>query len=401
LFTRVKNQRGQFLVEKNKHLRISRARTVELRIFKFEREPYTACMKKILENKMNPISRMTRLFVALTFVAGFAGGASAQTMGNTLASYNILANNSITLTGAGAAPLIVNRVGTSPGITLTTTDATVGTYDANNATAKKGKLQGQALWDSMVNAVGANPNEVMATNTLTPLIPQAGGALGAGITLVKAPVGNNITDTGSVTITGPANAIVIFQVDTFVALTNFDVVLAGGITPSNIFWQVGTGVTIINNDATVRNMPGTFVNNTAAQDIALTVSAGGLHMGRYVSLQGSVSVTKSAGTLAFDLPVNGPGVSGCTDGNFYPSPATGATGTFAYCMEYAGDVKIRVYNAIGDLAVKIDDIKSAGSQESTIDTGKLAPGVYLYVLERKYNGGSIARSKVKKFAVQH
>ncbi len=350
---------------------------------------------------MNSIPRLSRLFVAMAFVLGSVPGVSAQTVGSAIASYNILAHNSVTLTGAGGNILLVNRVGTSPGITLTTTDAIATNHDADNAAARRGKLQGQALWDSMVNAVGANPVEQMATNTLTPLIPAGGGPLGAGITLVKAPLASDLTDTGSVTITGPANAIVIFQVPTFVSFTNFDIVLAGGITPSNIYWQVGTAITIINNDATIRTTPGTFVNNTAAQDIAVTVSAGGLNIGRLVSLQGSVSVTKSAGNLAFNQPTNGPGGSGCSDGNFYPSPATGPTGIFAYCMEYAGEVNIRVYNTIGDLAVKIEDRKAAGFQESTIDTGKLAPGVYLYILERSYNGGSKTRSKVKKFAVQH
>ncbi|PIR19531.1 MAG: hypothetical protein COV48_01485, partial [Elusimicrobia bacterium CG11_big_fil_rev_8_21_14_0_20_64_6] len=76
-------------------------------------------------------------------------------------------------------------------------------------------------------------------------------------------------------------------------------------------------------------------------------------------------------------------------------------GTFSYCMDSAGDVKIRVYNVIGDLAVKIDDTKAAGQQTSTINTGRLAPGVYLYILERTYTGGTKTRSKVKKFVVKH
>ncbi|MCR4295074.1 MAG: T9SS type A sorting domain-containing protein, partial [Elusimicrobia bacterium] len=97
----------------------------------------------------------------------------------------------------------------------------------------------------------------------------------------------------------------------------------------------------------------------------------------------------------------GAGAAACSDGLFYPSPATGAVGTFSYCMTSAGDVKIRVYNAIGDLAVKVDDRKSAGQQTSTIDTARLAPGVYLYILERTYDSGDKSRSKVKKFVVKH
>ena len=58
----------------------------------------------------------------------------------------------------------------------------------------------------------------------------------------------------------------------------------------------------------------------------------------------------------------GTGASCGADDFFFPSPATGAKGNFAYCMALPGTVRIRVYNTIGDLATKIEDSKSAGSQ---------------------------------------
>lgn len=350
---------------------------------------------------MNPIPRMSRLFVAMAFVLGSVPGVSAQTMGNTLASFNILASPAVTLTGFGANPLVINRVGTSPGVTLTTTDASATFYHANDITAVNGQAEGQVLWDSLTN-VAAGTVEVLAAATLPPTLP-AVGAYPAGV--VKITAAANITDTGSVTITGTADTIIIVQAATSLSFTNMDVLLAGGILPANVYWQITTGVTVINNDATTRSVPGTFINNTAAQDIAITASgAGGLNVGRFVSRQGSVSVTQSAaGVLAFVIPAGGSSVfyPGCTDGLFYPSPATGSVGTFSYCMASAGNVKIRVYNVVGDLAVKVDDTKSAGQHTSTIDTARLAPGVYLYILEREYNNGDKARSKVKKFVVKH
>lgn len=359
-------------------------------------------MKKNLETNMNLIPRLSRLFVALSFVVGSAGGASAQTMGTTLASFNILANPAVTLTGAGANPLIVNSVGTSPGITLTTTDASATYYHANDDVSRTGMTEGQVLWDSLTN-VAAVTTEVLGAATLPPNLPPI-GAYGAGV--IKITAAANVTDLNdAVTITGVPGSIIIFQVGTFLALTNMDVILAGGIDPNNVYWQVNTGITIVNNDAVVlRTVPGTLINNTGAQDIAITVSgAGGLSTGRFVSLKGAVSVTKSAGTLDFNSPVNGTAIFSprCSDGLFYPSPATGATGTFSYCMASAGDVNIRVYNVIGDLAAKIEDTKAAGQHTSTLDTARLAPGVYLYILERNYTGGNKTRSKVKKFVVQH
>ncbi|MDP3543431.1 MAG: T9SS type A sorting domain-containing protein [Elusimicrobiota bacterium] len=347
---------------------------------------------------MKSLRHISRLFVAMMFVMGSVPGVSAQTMGSTLVSFNLLANPAVTLTGFGANPLVVNRVGTSPGITLTTTDASATNYHANDTTAVNGMAQGNALWNDLL-APGGAAFVVLPANTLDPAY-----LVGAGVTVFTRA--GDITETNdTVTITGTPTSIVIFHVDTAVSLTNFDVLLVGGIEPANVYWRVTTAVDITNDDAATRSVPGTFINNTAAQDIAIVCSgAGGLNVGRFVSLQGSVSVTQSgAGVLAMVIPAGGPGVSapGCTDGLFYPSPATGAVGTFSYCMAAAGDVKIRVYNAIGDLAVKVDDTKAAGAQTSTINTARLAPGVYLYILERAYNNGDKTRSKVKKFVVKH
>lgn len=349
---------------------------------------------------MNAVQRKKRLTAAtLALALGLAPAASAQTLGNTVASFNILANPAVTLTGFAAAPLIVNRVGTSPGTTLTTTNATATNFHGNDVTAVNGQAEAQVLWNSLTN-VAAVTVDVLAANTFPPVLPAA-GAYTAGV--IKITAAADITDAGALTINGTPNTIIIIQAGTFVSLTNMDITLVGGILPSNVYWQVNTAVTIINNDATTRSIPGTFINNTAAQNITVTASgAGGLNVGRFISRQGSVTVTQSAaGPLAFNTPAAGPGVfyPGCSDGFFYPSPATGPVGTFSYCMDIAGTVKIRVYNAIGDLTSKIEDTKPSGQQTSTMNTGRLAPGVYLYTVERDY-GTYKTQSSVKKFAVK-
>jgi hypothetical protein len=70
-------------------------------------------------------------------------------------------------------------------------------------------------------------------------------------------------------------------------------------------------------------------------------------------------------------------------------------------MPSPGTVRIRIYNVIGDLVAKIDDSKAAGAQLSTLNTARLAPGVYLYRLEKDYGGGSSSNSSVMKFVVKH
>ena len=95
-------------------------------------------------------------------------------------------------------------------------------------------------------------------------------------------------------------------------------------------------------------------------------------------------------------------VSDAAEEIFFPSPATENTGYFKYDMSMPGTVKIRVYTVVGDLAAKIEDARPAGNgQFSSINTGRLAPGVYLYRLEKNYNNGTSATSGVKKFVVKH
>jgi len=343
------------------------------------------------------IRSMSRLFVALLMT--LPAGASAQTMGAVVKGFNILASPAVTLTGFAASPFNVSVVGTSPGVTLTLTNATVTTYHANNATAVNGQAEAAILNASLTAPAGAT-TIALAAATLPPAL-----AVGGGITVYTAAADLQNTNTAT-TITGSPSSVVIFRVASFMTMTNHDVILAGGISPSNVYWQVQNNATVTNNDAATRSFPGTIIVAVTPDDVAVTCSgAGSLSIGRLISLGGDVTVTNSgAGALIIDFPAEpaaAPGAAGCTEGTFYPSPATGAVGTFGYCMAAAGSVKIRVYNTIGDLAVKVDDTKAAGTQTSTINTARLAPGVYLYLIERAYNNGNKSRSAVKKFVVKH
>ena len=143
---------------------------------------------------MKLIARLSRLFVALTFVAGTAGGASAQTMGSTLASFNILANQQVTLTGPDpVTPLVVNVVGTSPGVTLTLTDAAANTYHPHDTVSINGQAEGLTLWNSLTAPAGATVIALGAA-TMPPNLPVL-GALGAGVTIFTAAA--NMTNIGT------------------------------------------------------------------------------------------------------------------------------------------------------------------------------------------------------------
>lgn len=358
---------------------------------------------------MNVLQSSKQLFAVTLALALAAQGAAAQTVGANLSQFNILANPSVTLTGFAAQPLYVPVVGTSPGITLTTTRATVGTYHPNDALAINGESEASALWNSLTAPVGAtiraanfgtNPNAgTFIAGPLNPL-PTLGG-----ITVYQIAAALSTTGGLPTQIDGDANTIVIFQVTTDLTNTNHDFVLSGGMKAENIYWQVTDAASITNNDATPRGFPGTIVNKTNARDITVVSSgAGALKVGKLFSVGGSVSITQSgAGAMTFDFgpSVASPTGSNCTAGNFFPSPATGRVGTFNYCMGSAGSVKIKVWNAIGDLASEIEESKPAGLQTSTMDTARLAPGVYLYTVERNYDSGASIKSGIKKFVVKH
>ncbi len=70
-------------------------------------------------------------------------------------------------------------------------------------------------------------------------------------------------------------------------------------------------------------------------------------------------------------------------------------------MASPGNVTIRIYNEAGDLADEIDDSKPAGLQTSQVSTGRMAPGVYYYLLSIRYDSGGSENQGVQKFVVIH
>lgn len=353
------------------------------------------------------IRRMHRLCM-LALVAGSAGAASAQVMGSNVAGMNILANTQITLTGVNPTQfLYVPVVGVSPGITLTMTNASVGTAHLGDGTAANAQLEALALDNSLTAPAGAAAI-VLGAGTLP------NETVGAGTTLIQAAA--SLTNgVGTVTITGTPTSIVIIQVRTgALTFTDVNIVLSGGILAGNVYWQVRDAIQINNTTAANKTMPGTLLSESDVTTGAVAVvssGAGSLSIGRLISRQGGVSVTQSgAGTLAVTFPAGGvgagpiiaPGVNGCSSGDrIFPSPANTPTAQIAYCMEQPGNVVIRVYNAIGDIAAKVDESKAAGAQASPLNTGRLAPGVYFFMVEKHYGGGVVTRGPVKKFGVVH
>ena len=64
----------------------------------------------------------------------------------------------------------------------------------------------------------------------------------------------------------------------------------------------------------------------------------------------------------------------------YPNPFNPTTSIY-YGIEHAGFVKIKVYDAVGrEVAVLVDDYKSAGNYTVTFNAADLSSGVYFYTI---------------------
>lgn len=356
-------------------------------------------------NDLRPVRGL--LGFALCFAA--FGGASAQTLGGTVARFNLLAQTKMNLKGFSASRrLTVPVVGTSQGTSLKLDKAEIGVYHNNDITAKNGQAEAQTLHDSLTAPAGA----VIVNSTGTALPAALFAGPGITISHFNASVANS---GGELAVTGTPTSRVIFQIPGALSLTNFNVALAGGLAERNVFWQVGAAITLVNDDAANRTFPGTAVNIAANAVIAVASSgAGSLSVGRLLSRGGEIKLTQSgSGMLAVANPAAAgpappgeavpPGVADvCPREDFlFPSPATGASAQFAYCMAESGSVSIKAWNATGAIVDAVEEVKASGAQLSTLDTGRLAPGVYFFRIERLYDSGAVERSTTKKFVVKH
>lgn len=83
-----------------------------------------------------------------------------------------------------------------------------------------------------------------------------------------------------------------------------------------------------------------------------------------------------------------------------PNPSPGGTVRFVYSMAETGRAKIKVWNAWGNLAGKLEDLKGPGLQSSTLDVSAFAPGHYFYRVDLVYDSGKVETYKTQILAVR-
>ena len=190
----------------------------------------------------------------------------------TAGDFAVLAGAGVVSADAGTT--IVGNVGSSPTPTVTgllATQVTGTLYTAENAVLTTAQTQ---LTDAYLDAAGRS--------SCTPLT----GALGTGTNTNLGPgvycYSTAALLNGTLTLTGSSTDVWIFQIgSTLTTATGATVAFAGGASPCNVFWQVGSSATIQTDTS--------FAGNIMALT-SITLNGGTLN-GRALARNGSVTIS--------------------------------------------------------------------------------------------------------------
>jgi hypothetical protein len=177
-------------------------------------------------------------------------------------SFSVLA--ALSMSAAGAGTTVAGDLGLSPGLAVSRTGPwTVG----GNEYFGTGGLSEDAQDDALTafnDLAGQSPDGLWASTSMAP-----------GVWNIAA----DTTFAGTLTLTGDANDVWIFQIGNDMTFTG-DVIMAGGADPCNVYWQIG-------NDATIgadSQFKGTLI---AGNDVTLV--SGADVIGRIMSLNSSLT----------------------------------------------------------------------------------------------------------------
>lgn len=210
------------------------------------------------------------LFVCVTFNAYLQAAQLPVVMGPNVSTFSVLAGAAVTNTGPSA---VIGNLGVSAGTAVSGfPPGTVSGTTYTGAGSLAGTAQGE-LTTAYNDALGRAGFTTVAGNldgqTLTPGLYKSTSTLGLGAG-------------GILYLNGPANSIFIFQVGTALNMTSgSQVVLEGGVTAANVFWQVGSSATI---------GTGATFNGTILAYASITVATGAAMNGRALAQIGAVTL---------------------------------------------------------------------------------------------------------------
>jgi len=222
------------------------------------------------------------LLVICMLSTGSLAWAQAPSLGSA-ASFAVLGGTAVTCTTS----VITGDVGISPGSAVTNTGCTIsGTVHVNDLAASNAR----ASFLSAYSAIGLMPcTQTISTAAFTGNVPAVLGPFPLGSIppgVYCFPAGVTFTNT-TLTLDGSTNpnGVWIFKVGAALTGTGFQVVMANGAQPCNVFWAVGAAATL-----TTSPPPPLFQGNLLAGDTtggSITITGGAL-VGRALA---SVAVT--------------------------------------------------------------------------------------------------------------
>ncbi|PZE69610.1 ice-binding family protein [Curtobacterium sp. MCBD17_021] len=229
------------------------------------------------------------LGLAASLVLTMSSGASAAAEIDgpvtleTAATYGVLGASAVTNTGP---TVVTGDLGVSPGTAITgfgaAPDGVVTGTIRSRTEAAQAQQDARTAYDA---AAALTPSGVDVTDldNRAPLVPgvYSGGAL-------------DLSDNRTLTLDGDAQSIWVFQAaSTLVVGTNSRILITGGASSCNVFWQVGSSATV---------QSGAQFQGTVLAEQSVTAVTGATVQGRLLALNGAVTLDTNTITPAQTCP---------------------------------------------------------------------------------------------------
>jgi uncharacterized protein (TIGR03437 family) len=209
--------------------------------------------------------------LAANYPWSFTTGSSADQTPVCLANFAVLSGSEIVSTGV---TVVTGDIGVSPGTSVTgfPPGTLTGTIQLGDSAAAQGILDLSAAYnDAVSRSVGA----VSVAGDLGGLTFTAG--LYHSVSSLSISSGNLTLDAK-----GDANAVFIFQMASSLTTAPMNqIILVGGASASNVFWQVGTSATLGTNSV---------LNGSILADQSILLDTGATVNGRLLALHGAVTL---------------------------------------------------------------------------------------------------------------